>query len=196
MSDELERLMEQVEAKHDPDATKSVQEIFSEIVALAEEAEADFVADHCTKMFGAAIFERSNAKKVTLYHVLQAAIEAVALFESDDSPAEMLARRVVRAEHYLFDEPNDVRFKEVIIRAFKDSQFGSFTRLAEEIRKAEAAENLHRAAFRMIGPRKVVLDREARRLMNARVPPSRRDLDNPISRHEVTAALASRRKKP
>jgi hypothetical protein len=173
MSDELQRLLEQAEAKQNPDEMKSVQEIFAEIVASAEASEARFVADYLIKMFGAALFERSNAKKVTLYSIFQAAVEAVALFEDDDSAAEILTRRVVRAERFLFDDPNDARFKEVIVRAFEDSKFGSFTRLAEEIRKAEAAENLRRLAFRMIGPRKVVFDAAAKRLMSIRIPAKR-----------------------
>jgi hypothetical protein len=196
MSDELERLMETIEVSRDPDTTKSVAELFSEIVAAAEGAEAQFVGDFCAKMFSADYFERSNSKKVSLYQVFQSAAEAVALFEDEDSPAERLATRIARAESYLFDTPNAALFRDAIIRAFQESEFGDFVRLAEEIRKAEASENLRRLAFRKIGPRKVVLDRDARRLMNARVPLSRRDRDNPISRREVAAALASRRKKP
>ncbi len=181
MSDtELERLMQQAEATRDPDATKSVAEVFSDIVALAEAAEGRFVADFCTKMFSADYFERSNSKKVGFYHILQSAVEAVALFEDDDWPAERLAKRIARAEFFLFDQPNDARFKDVIIRAFEDSKFGDFTRLAEEIRKATAAEDLRRLAFRIIGPRKVVLDGAAKRLMKVPIPPKRARGTSPI----------------
>lgn len=201
MSDtELERLMQQAEAKHDPDETKSVAEVFSDIVASAEAAEARFVADFCTKMFSADYFERSNSKKVSLYHIFQSAVEAVALFEDDCGPAERLATRISRAESYLFDTPNAALFRDAVIRAFQESKFRDFTRLAEEIRKAEDAENLRRLAFRLIGStQKVVLDGEAKRLMNVRIPPKRtQGMGNPpISRSEVSAALqASRRRKP
>jgi|GEM_PF-6942287 len=200
MSDtELERLMQQAEAKRDPDETKSVAEVFSDIMASAEAAEARFVADFCTKMFSADYFERSNSKKVSLYHIFQSAVEAVALFEDGCGPAERLATRISRAESYLFDMPNAALFRDAVIRAFQESKFRDFTRLAEEIRKAEDAENLRRLAFRLIGPsRKVVLDAEAERLMSMRIPPRCiRGMGNPISRREVSAALeASRRRKP
>jgi hypothetical protein len=171
---ELEKLMQKVEANVDPDATKSVAEVFSDIVASAEAAEARFVADFCTKMFSADYFERSNSKKVGFYHILQCAAEAVALFEDDCSPAERLATRISRAESYLFDTPNAALFRDAVIRAFEESKFSDFTRLAEEIRKAEDAENLRRLAFRLIGPsRKVVLDGETMRLMKKRCPARR-----------------------
>jgi hypothetical protein len=174
MSDtELEKLMREAEANVDPDAMKSVQEVFSDIVALAEGAEARFVADFCTKMFSADYFERSNSKKVSLYHILQSAVEALALFEDDDSPAERLAQRIARAESYLFDTPNAALFRDAVIRAFQESEFRDFLRLAEEIRKATAAEDLRRLAFRLIGPRKTVLDAPAKRLMSVRIPPKR-----------------------
>ena len=196
MSDtELERLMRQTEAARDPDAMKTVQEVFSDIVASAEAAEARFVADFCTKMFSADYCERSNSKKVGFYHILQCAVEAVALFEDDDSPAERLAKRIARSESYLFDTPNAAFFRDAVVRAFQESQFSDFTRLAEEIRKATAAEDLRRLAFRMIGPPKTVLDAAAKRLMNMRSRPTR-ERENPISRREVATALALRRKKP
>jgi hypothetical protein len=145
-------------------------------------------------MFVADYFQRSNSKKVTLYHIFQTAVEAVALFEDDCSPAESLATRISRAESYLFDTPNAALFRDAVIRAFQESRFNNFSRLAEEIRKAEAAEDMRRLAFRMIGPPKVVLDAQAKLLMNMRTRPSRTQLENPISRREVFAAL--RRKKP
>jgi hypothetical protein len=180
---ELEKLMRDAEANVDPDATKSVAEVFSDIVALAEGAEARFVADFCSKMFAAAFFERSNAKKVTFYHILQAAVEGVALFEDDYSPAEKLAKLVARAEFFLFDKPNDARFKDAIVHAFEVSKYGNFTRLAEEIRKATAGEDLRRLAFRLIGPQKVVLDAGAKRLMKVRVPPKRTRGTPPVKSH-------------
>ena len=196
MSDtELERLMHQAEATRDPDATKSVAEVFSDIVALAEAAEARFVADLCTQMFSAELYQRANSKKASLYSILQTAAEAVALFDDEYSPAEKLAKLVVRAEAFLFDSPDPVRFKASIIYAFECSEFRDFTRLAEEIRKATAAEDLRRLAFRIIGPQKVVLDPEAKRLMTMRSRRTR-EKENPISRREVAAALALRQKKP
>jgi hypothetical protein len=191
---ELERLMQQTELKRDLDVAKSANEMFQDIAAAAESAEARFCADYVCKMFGAGLFARANSKKVTLYHVFQSAVEAVALFEDEGSAAERLADRIARAGFFLFDVPDPTRFKDVVVRAFEVSGFTDFTRLAEEIRKAEAAENLRRLAFRLIGPRKVVLDAEAKRLMNRRISPSRTQMDLPISRREVSAVL--RRKKP
>jgi hypothetical protein len=170
---ELEDILNSVAAEHDPDANKTADELFCEIVARAEVGEARFVGDFCIKMFSADYFERSNSKKVSLYHIFQSAVEAVALFEDDDSPAERLATRISRAESYLFDMPNAALFRDAIIRAFQESGFSAFTKLAEEIRRAEAAENLRRLAFRLIGPRKVVLDTATKRLMNVRIPPKR-----------------------
>jgi hypothetical protein len=193
---ELERLMEQSEVKRDLDVAKSANEMFQDIAAAAESAEARFCADYLCKMFAADYFERSNSKKVSLYHTLQLAIEAVALWEDDRSPAEGLATRISRAERYLFDMPNAALFRDAVICAFHESQFRDFSRLAEEIRKAEGAENLRRLAFRLIGPRKVVLDAEAKRLMNMSVL-SRRTEEigaSPISRREISEAL--RRRKP
>jgi hypothetical protein len=197
---ELEDILNSVAANHDPDANKTADELLSEIVVRAEVAEGRFVADFCTKMFSADYFERSNSKKVSLYHIFQSAVEAVALCEDDCSPAETLATRISRAESYLFDMPNAALFRDAVIRAFQESEFKDFSRLAEEIRKAEDAENLRRLAFRLIGPsRKVVLDAEAKRLMNVRIPPKRTQGMGipPISRSEVSAALqAVRRRKP
>jgi hypothetical protein len=187
---ELERLMQQAEAKHDPDATKSSNEMFQDIAAAAESAEAGFCADYLCKMFATDLFERANSKKVTLYHVFQSAAEAVALFEEEGSPAERLADRLARAEFFLFDAPDPARFKDVVVRAFELSGFRDFTRLAEEIRKAEAAENLRRLAFRLIGPQKVVFDAAAKRLMNMTARSRRaRGIETPISRSEVSSAL-------
>ena len=170
---ELEDILSSVAANHDPDASKTADELLSEIVGRAEVAEGRFVADFVQKMFVAALYQRSNAKKVTFYNIFQAAVEGVALFEGDYSPAEKLAKLVARAELFLFDEPNDARFRDAIVRAFEISKFRDFTRLAEEIRKAEAAEDLRRLAFRLTGPRKVVLDAETMRLMKKRCPARR-----------------------
>jgi hypothetical protein len=131
---ELEDILSSVAANYDPDANKTADELLSEIVSRAEVAEGRFVADFCTKMFAADYFERSNSKKVSLYHIFQSAGEAVALCEDDCSPAEGLATRISRAESYLFDMPNAALFRDAVIRAFQDSKFKDFTRLAEEIR--------------------------------------------------------------
>jgi hypothetical protein len=170
---ELEKLMQKVEANVDPDATKTVEQLFQEITAAAESAEVSFVSDFCRQMFSAELYQRANSKKASLYSIFQSAVEAVALFDDDYSPAEKLAKLIIRAEVFLFDSPDPARFKASIIYAFERSKFQEFSRLAEEIRKATAAEDLRRLAFRMIGPRKVVLDTATKRLMKVRVPPKR-----------------------
>jgi hypothetical protein len=196
MSDtELEKLMKEVEANVDPDIAKTVEEVFQEITEAAESAEISFVSDFCRQMFSAEFYQRANSKKASLYSILQLAVEAVALLDDDYSASEKLAKLVVRAELFLFDSPDPARFKASIIYAFERSKFREFSRLAEEIRKATAAEDLRRLAFRMIGPPKTVLDAAAKRLMNMRSRPTR-ERENPISRREVAAALALRRKKP
>ena len=170
---ELEKLMQKVEANIDPDMTKTVEQVFQEITAAAESAEISFVSDFCKQMFRAELYQRANSKKASLYSVFQAAVEAVALFDDDYSPAEKLAKLVVRAEAFLFDSPDPARFKASIIYAFERSGFRDFARLAQEIRKATAAEDLRRLAFRVIGPPKIALDGGARRLMKVRIPPKR-----------------------
>jgi hypothetical protein len=192
---ELEKLMQKVEANVDPDAAKTVEQLFQEITAAAESAEVSFVSDFCRQMFSAELYQRANSKKASLYSIFQSAVEAVALFDDDYSPAEKLATLITRAEVFLFDSPDPARFKALIIYAFERSKFQEFSRLAEEIRKATAAEDLRRLAFRMIGPPKTVLDAAAKRLMNMRSRPTR-ERENPISRREVATALALRRKKP
>ena len=174
MSDsELEKLMREVEANVDPDVTKTVEQVFQEITAAAESAEISFVSDFCKQMFNAELYQRANSKKASLYSIFQTAVESVALFDDDYSPAEKLAKLVVRAEAFLFDSPDPARFKASIIYAFERSGFRDFTRLAEEIRKATAAEDLRRLAFRIIGPPKIALDGGAKRLMKVRIPPKR-----------------------
>ena len=192
---ELEKLMQKAEANIDPDIAKTVEQVFEEITEAAESAEISFVADFCSRMFSAELYQRANSKKASLYSIFQTAVEAVALFEDEYSPAEKLAKLVTRSELFLFDSPDPARFKSSVIHAFESSKFRDFSRLAEEIRKATAAEDLRRLAFRIIGPQKVVLDSDAKRLMNMRSRRTR-EKENPISRREVAAALALRQKKP
>jgi hypothetical protein len=170
---ELEKLMQKVEANVDPDAAKTVEQLFQEITAAAESAEVSFVSDFCRQMFSAEPYQRANSKKASLYSIFQSAVEAVALFDDDYSPAEKLAKLITRAEVFLFDSPDPARFKTSIIYAFERSKFREFSRLAEEIRKATAAEDLRRLAFRMMGPRKAVLHPAAKRLMSIRIAPKR-----------------------
>ena len=170
---ELEKLMQKVEANTDPDITKTVEQVFQDITAAAESAEISFVSDFCKQMFSAELYQRANSKKASLYSIFQTAVEAVALFEDEYSPAEKLAKLVTRSELFLFDSPDPARFKSSVIHAFESSKFRHFTRLAEEIRKATVAEDLRRLAFRIIGPQKIVLDGAAKRLMKVRIPPKR-----------------------
>jgi hypothetical protein len=166
---ELERLMQQAEAKSDPDVMKSADELFADIVARAEVAEGRFVADYLTKMFAADYFQRSNSKKASLYSILQSAVEQIALFEDGYSPAEKLANLVARAEFFL-DEPNPVLFKAAIIQAFERSKFSQFGDLGRAIRGQEATLELRRVASRMIASAKSNRIRQVPSWAKIRVP--------------------------
>ena len=110
-------------------------------------------------MFSAELYQRANSKKASLYSIFQTAVEAVALFDDDYSPAEKLAKLVVRAEAFLFDSPDPARFKASIIYAFERSRFQGLYETGRRNSKATAAEDLRRLAFPIIGPQKIVLDR-------------------------------------
>jgi hypothetical protein len=62
---ELENLLKNVVAADSGDDIKhrSAEEVFQELIAGVETAEAQFVADFLDKMFAAAYFSRSNSKK-------------------------------------------------------------------------------------------------------------------------------------
>jgi hypothetical protein len=171
----------------------SLDDVMREAVRQLEleehEGDIDFIAAFCQKMFAAVYFERSNCKKASLFSIFQQAAENLAL-DTDDPCAEALCEHIARA-----DISNGALFKETIVNAFARSKFSRFKELRAAIEKEEADESLRAFARSIIQPRKLVLDTEAKRLMSIRIP-VRRNLDNPISRREVAAALASRRKKP
>lgn len=155
---------------------------------LAEhEDDIDFIATFCQKMFAAVYFERSNCKKASLFSIFQQAAESLAL-DTNDPRAEALCERIACA-----DISNGALFKEAIVNAFARSKFSQFKELRAAIEKEEAEESLRAFARSILPPRKIVLDAEAKRLMKIRIPPVRHELENPISRREVSEAL--RRKK-
>jgi hypothetical protein len=170
---ELEKMLQQI-AIDDRDTNKSVEDVFREMVTGVEVAEAEFVADFLDKMFAAAFFVRSNSKKAALFNVFQQACENCALLEDDNSPHERLANRVARAETFLFETPDASRFRGVIVRAFTDSKFKDFSRLAEAIRVAETEAEIIALRGRTVPRRRVLFDKEMMRFMKQRLPEKRK----------------------
>ena len=134
-------------------------------------AKVDFVAEHCEKMFAAAINSRSNCIKFRLFSVFAAACERIALYDDDEfSSANKLCKLVARAENWLLDEPDPERFNRAIAFAFECSAFKDFSKLADALKMEIEMDDIRRLALRLAPRRQVLLDDETAALMKQRSP--------------------------
>jgi hypothetical protein len=168
-TDDFQKLIDAAIAE---DAARSAAEAaLTKAEAEASAAKVDFVAEHCEKMFAAAINQRSNCVKFRLFSVLQDACERVALYDTDDhSAANKLCTLVGRAENWLLDEPDPERFNRAISFAFERSAFKDFPKLADALKMEIEMDDIRRLALKLAPQRRVRLDDEAAALMKRRAP--------------------------
>jgi hypothetical protein len=139
------------------------------LTSLVDNDNIRYITDFCSRMFAAVYNERSNSRRLRLFYVFQNAVERVALFAADYSPADIFAKLVARSD-FTDDTVDATRFRDQIAFAFARSEFSQFKELREALEHEQQEESLRNIA-RLVQPlTRVVMDDEMKRFLKQPCP--------------------------
>jgi len=120
-----------------------------------DSAAAKFISNFILDLFAAPLVARSNSKRVRMLEILTSAVEECCFEDEEEGDGgglwERLQLDLTRAESFIFEEPDDARFRRGVYVAFERAvKCGlDFVALAEAIQDEKRAEELRAVRRRL-----------------------------------------------